>query len=349
MIRIGVVGCGNISGIYFRNLTRRFAGVSVYACGDLDGDRARGAAEKWGIPHIMTLEEMLDCPEIDLILNLTTPRGHYPINRQCLLAGKSVYCEKPLSLTYEQGKELYTLANEKGLWLGCAPDTFLGAGIQTCRALIEAGKIGRPVSAMAFMLCHGHESWHPDPAFYYDLGGGPLFDMGPYYLTALTVLLGEAQSVSAMNSRAFEERLITSQPKNGTRIDVKVDTHDAALIRFRNGAVATLITSFDVWRSTLPNMELHGTDGSLRAPDPNCFGGPVYSSVRGGDWVEEALISDLSDNCRGLGVVQMAKAMESGAYLHPASGRRGLHVLEMMDAIVRSSREKREIELESRL
>lgn len=349
MIRIGIVGCGNISDIYLQNLTNRFQNAAIYALSDLDPKKAENAAKKYKIARIMTLDEMLVCPEIDLILNLTTPQGHYPINRRCLLAGKSVYCEKPLSLTYAQGKELVELAAEHKLWLGCAPDTFLGAGIQTGCDLVQSGKIGRPVSAMEFMLCHGHEHWHPDPEFYYAPGGGPLFDMGPYYLTALVQLLGEAESVYAMNGRAFAQRIITSEPKNGKIIDVQVDTHNAALIRFRNGAVATLITSFDVWRSTLPHMELHGTDGSLRIPDPNNFDGPVYLSNHGQEWVEIELVNEFRENSRGLGVSRMVQAMTDGCADHPANGLQGLHVLEIMEAIVRSGQEHREISLESRL
>ena len=176
-----------------------------------------------------------------------------------------------------------------------------------------------------------------------------MFDMGPYYLTALVQLLGEAESVYAMNGRAFAQRIITSEPKNGKIIDVQVDTHNAALIRFRNGAVATLITSFDVWRSTLPHMELHGTDGSLRIPDPNNFDGPVYLSNHGQEWVEIELVNEFRENSRGLGVSRMVQAMTDGCADHPANGLQGLHVLEIMEAVVRSGQEHREISLESRL
>ena len=190
-MKIGLVGCGNISGIYLENLTNVFQNTSFYACADLDAEKAKNAAEKYNISHIMTFEQMLECQDIDIILNLTTPKGHYPISKQALLKGKHVYVEKPLALTYAQGKELIEIARKKGLYIGCSPDTFLGAGIQTCAQLIKDGQIGKPIAATAFMMCHGHESWHPDPEFYYNIGSGPLFDMGPYYITALVRLLGK--------------------------------------------------------------------------------------------------------------------------------------------------------------
>lgn len=338
MIQIGVVGCGNISGIYFKNLTQVFQNVSVYACGDLDREKAEKAAEEWKIEHIMCLEEMLFCEEIDLILNLTTPKSHYAINLKCLEAGKSVYVEKPLALTFEEGKKLVELAREKNLYLGCAPDTFMGAGIQTCRKLVEDGYIGAPVAASAFMMCHGHESWHPAPEFYYDVGGGPLFDMGPYYITALVNLLGPAAEVCAMSSRTFPERIITSQPKFGTVVPVKTDTHIAGLIRFQNGTIATLVTSFDVWKHSMPCIELYGTMGSIKVPDPNCFGGSVLCATReDNNYREIPLVGAYSENSRGIGISDMALGMEQGTG-HSACGQQGLHVLEIMEAMVTSNR-----------
>ncbi|MBR5942110.1 MAG: Gfo/Idh/MocA family oxidoreductase, partial [Clostridia bacterium] len=221
-MNIGIVGCGNISGIYLENLTRKFKNVTVAAVADLDEGRARAKAEEYGIPRVMTLEEMLADGGIDLILNITTPLSHYSINKQALLAGKHVYVEKPLALNYAEGKELIELAESKGLYVGCAPDTFLGAGIQTCCEQIKSGAIGRPVAGSAFMMCHGHEGWHPSPDFYYDYGGGPLFDMGPYYVTALVRMLGRAESVFAYGGRASDTRVIGSEPRRGEVIPVKV-------------------------------------------------------------------------------------------------------------------------------
>lgn len=349
MIRIGLIGCGNISDIYLQNLTNRFSGYEIYACADLDTEKAQVTAKKYHIQRVFTPDELPDCPDIDLVLNLTTPQAHYAINRRCLLAGKNVYCEKPLALTYAQGKELVDLAASRKRWLGCAPDTFLGAGIQTGCAAIRSGKIGRPTSAMAFMVRQGPENWHPNPAFFYAPGAGPLFDMGPYYLTALVQLLGEAQSVCAMNGRAVAQRVITGEAHYGQTIDVAVDTHNGALIRFRNGAIATLVTSFDVWRSTLPKIEIHGTDGSLQIPDPDYFGGSVVWSDHGQDWQTLAPVNPYQENCRGLGIDRMAQAMRSSRFDHPANGQLGVHILEIMESIVRSGCTHREIMLESRL
>ena len=346
-MKIGIVGCGNISGIYFKNLTELFDNIEVYACADLDESKVKAAAEKYHIPHIMTLEEMLLSPEIECILNITTPMGHYPITKKALLAGKHVYLEKPLSLSYKEGKELVAIAEEKGLYLGCAPDTFLGAGIETCRALIGEGAIGRPIGGAAYMMGHGHESWHPDPAFYYDFGGGPLFDMGPYYLTALVRLLGRAESVMAYASRAYEERVITSKPRCGEVIPVKVDTHHAGIVRFANGALITVCMSFDVWKHEMPRIELYGTDGSLSVPDPNCFGGPVcLATSEKREYTEQSLLSPYFDNSRGIGLSEMALAVKEKRPAN-ASGKLALHVLEIMEAFCVSAKEGRMIMLES--
>ncbi|MHB1452983.1 MAG: Gfo/Idh/MocA family protein [Saccharofermentanales bacterium] len=335
--KIGVVGCGNISAIYFENLTKKFTNTEVYACSDLIGDLAGAAAEKWNIPHIMTLEQMFEDPVIDIILNITTPQSHFPICRKALQAGKHVYVEKPLSLTFEEGCELAEIARQKGLLLGGAPDTFLGAGIQTSMKLIADGTIGETIGASAFMMCHGHESWHPAPEFYYKTGGGPLFDMGPYYLTALVSLMGGVREVAGMTEKAFETRTITSEPLYGKIVDVEVPTHVSALLRFANGAVASLVTSFDVWGSTLPRIEIYGTKGTILVPDPNTFGGPVLLATAGGKGFEEvALTHRYSENSRGVGVSDMARCLVDGG--RPRAGcDLTNHVLEIMCAIDRSN------------
>ena len=335
-INVGVVGCGNISGIYFANLTGIFGGsVKVFACADLIEENAIAAAEKYGIPRIMTLDEMLGCRDIQAILNLTTPLSHYSINKQALLAGKHVYCEKPLSITFEEGAELCRIAKEKGLLLGCAPDTFMGAGIQTCRRLIDEGKIGRPVGGNAFMLCHGHESWHPNPAFYYKKGAGPMFDMGPYYLTALVNLLGPVSEIATMNGRGFETRTITSQPRYGEEVAVEVQTHVCGLLRFVCGAVVHITTSFDVWAHSMPNMELYGSDGSIEVPDPNGFGGPVRLAAPGKGFEEVPLSHGFSENSRGIGVANMAACILGKSGDFRANQDVALHVLEAMCAMTR--------------
>jgi len=336
-VKIGIIGCGNISGIYFENLTKKFVNTEVYACSDLMAERVKQAAEKHSIPHIMTSDEILKCKDIEIVLNLTIPKLHFDICKKALLSGKHVYVEKPLSLTMEQGNELTTLAKEKGLMLGCAPDTFLGGGIQTARKLIDDGFIGEPIGGTAFMMCHGHESWHPDPEFYYKNGGGPMFDMGPYYLTALVNLLGPAKTVAGMASKAFDIRTITSEPKFGQVIDVDVPTHVAGNILFENGASVTMITSFDVWGSKLPNIEIYGTRGSLIVPDPNTFGGDVlYKSAFSSEFTVMPLTHTYYENSRGIGLSDMAECVLSGG-INRACGELANHVLEIMHAFHISS------------
>lgn len=344
-VKVGIVGCGNISGIYMQNLSTMFANTEVFACADTIRERAEAAAEQYGIPHVWTTEELLASPEIEIVVNLTTPIGHYEICKAALLHDKHVYVEKPLSLSQEHGEELTRLAGEKGLMLGCAPDTFLGAGLQTCRKLIDDGFIGDPVAATAFMLCHGHESWHPDPEFYYQVGGGPMFDMGPYYLTALVSLLGPVKTVCGIAKTSFPQRTITSAPKFGQKIDVEVPTHVAGTLEFASGPVATMITSFDVWDSTLPRIEVYGSRGTLIVPDPNTFGGPILFKPAGGEgFTEIPVLHSHAMNSRGIGVADMAACLVSGA-THRANGELANHVLEIMHAFHTSSESKRYAEL----
>ncbi len=339
-INIGVVGCGNISDIYFRNLTKTFSNTNVYACADLIADRAENAAQKWGIANVMTFEDMLLCDEIEIILNLTTPQGHYDICKRSILAGKHVYVEKPLSLTFNEGCELVKLAEEKNVLLGGAPDTFMGAGIQTCRKLIDDGIIGRPIGATAFMMVPGHERWHPNPEFYYKKGGGPMYDMGPYYLTALVNLMGGVSEVCGMGNISFPQRTITSEPKNGEIIDVEVNTHIAGLLRFETGAIGTIITSFDVHKTNLPKIEIYGTDGTLVVPDPNTFGGKVSLFKPNGSGFEEIPHTHIyAENSRGIGVADMAQCIVEGGVLRAGKDLIN-HVLEIMCAINSSDTKK---------
>lgn len=329
-VKVGIIGCGNISGIYLKNCTELFRNIELVACADLDMDRARAKAKEHQVPKACTVKELLADPEISIVINLTIPKAHAEVCLAVLDAGKSVYVEKPLAVAREDGRKILELAKSKGLLVGCAPDTFLGGGIQTCRKLIDDGWIGKPVAATAFMMCHGHESWHPDPEFYYKIGGGPMFDMGPYYLTALVNLMGPVKRVTGSAKITFPERTITSQPKFGTRVTVDTPTHIAGVMDFESGAVGTVITSFDVWHAQLPRIEIYGTEGSLSVPDPNTFGGPVY--VRRFDaaqWSEVPLTHGYSENSRGIGVADMANALRSGRP-HRASGALAYHVLDIM-------------------
>lgn len=333
--RIGFIGVGAISGIYLENITNMFPDMEVYAVYDLLEERAAAAQETYHIPKRYTsLDQMLADPAVDIVLNLTRPSEHYAVTKAALLAGKPVYSEKPLAATIAEGQELAALAAEKGLALGGAPDTFLGAGLQTCRKLIEDGYIGRPVGAAAFMLCHGHESWHPDPAFYYKRGGGPMMDMGPYYLTALTALLGSVTEVTSTARKSFEQRTITSQPRRGEVIDVEVPTHVNGILQFESGAVGTIATSFDVYYPQQARLEIYGTEGTLFLPDPNCFGGPVkLFKPTDGEVREMPLCFDYRENSRALGLDGMAAALREGKRDFSCDCRRTLHVLELLEKL----------------
>jgi len=347
-IKVGIIGCGNISGIYLKNGQETFENIEIAACADLLPDRARAQAEKYGVARACTTEELLADPEIEIVLNLTTPQGHYPVAMQAIEAGKSVHNEKPLALTRDQGKQLLAAAKERGVRVGGAPDTFLGGGHQTCRKLIDDGWIGEPIAATAFMTCHGHESWHPSPAFYYEVGGGPMFDMGPYYLTALVNMMGPVRRVSGEARITFPQRTITSKPLYGTVVDVETPTHIAGTLQFESGAIGTIITSFDVWAANLPRIEIYGTEGSLAVPDPNGFGGPVRVRRAGAtEWQEVPLTHGYAENSRGIGVADLANALQSGR-AHRTSGELTYHVLDIMQATLDSAREGRYIELESR-
>ena len=347
-VKVGVIGCGKISGAYFSRLPK-FDILEVKSCADLWTDRARASAEEYAIPVACTVDEMMGDPEIEIIVNLTIPKAHYPVAKAALEAGKSVYGEKPLTVSREEGKELLDLANAKGLLLGSAPDTFLGGGIQTCRKLIDDGWIGAPVAATAFMLGHGHESWHPDPEFYYEVGGGPMFDMGPYYLTALVNLLGPVKRVTGSARISFPERTITSEKKYGKKVQVEVPTHVTGLMDFANGAIGTIITSFDVWGHTLPFIEVHGSLASLLVPNPNTFGGPVkikFGHDPDKQWREVPLTHVYSENYRGIGVADMAYAIRSGRP-NRASGALAYHVLDLMHSFHDASDQGKHIEMAS--
>lgn len=333
MTGIGIIGCGAISGIYLENLTRRFRNARVVACADLVAERATAAAAKYGVAKACAVEELLRDPAVQIVLNLTIPKAHASVSLAALAAGKHVYLEKPLAVTRADGARVLNAARKAGLRLGGAPDTFLGAGIQTCRKLIDDGAIGRPIGATAFMTCHGHESWHPDPEFYYQPGGGPMLDMGPYYLTALVTLLGPVARVAGSARTTFPERTITSDPKRIRTVAVEVPTHVAGILDFASGAVGMILTTFDVWGARLPRIEIYGTEGSLSVPDPNGFGGTVeVLRQKEKEWRPVPLAFAYAENARGIGVADMADAIEKGRP-HRASGELMYHVLDVMEGI----------------
>jgi predicted dehydrogenase len=358
--RIGLAGCGAVSHQYLPNLLR-LPGLKVVAVSDVDPTAAAKVSEQYDIPAI-SVDDLLADPEIDIVINLTPIRFHVAVTRSILDAGKHVYSEKSLATTIGEAQDLLALAESKGLVIAGAPDTFLGAGVQGCRKLLAEDVIGEPIGVAAHMICHGHETWHPDPEFYYRApGGGPMLDMGPYYVTALCQIMGPVKSVMGMTRITYPTRTITSQPLSGTVIDVGVPTHQTAMLRFESGAVATLITTFDVFSMPGVNcIEIYGERGNMIVPDPNNFGGEIKIKVKeknspdaaenfgGGDWILFDTPYDVySGNERGVGLADMAAALKAGRTPRASAALQTLHVLEVLTAIERSSCEGREIAIES--
>ncbi|MCP3774465.1 Gfo/Idh/MocA family oxidoreductase [Paenibacillus sp. MZ04-78.2] len=345
-VKAGIIGCGNISSIYFE-AKQKFDILDIVACADLDADRAKAQAERYQIPKVYSVDELLDDPEIEMVIILTTPTTHAQLHLRALAAGKHVYGEKPLAIELEDGKKILSLAQEKGLLVGSAPDTFLGGGLQSSRKLIEDGWIGEPIAATAFLMYHGPESFHPNPEFLYQKGAGPMFDMGPYYLTALVHLIGPIKKVSGLTRTTFAERSVMTEGGYGRKFPVTTPTHIAGLIEFRNGAVGTIVTSFDVWGTKTPSIEVHGTTGSMIVPDPNTFDGPVLVKRHDQtEFTEVPLTHGFTANSRGLGAMDMAYAIRNGRR-HRANGQLAYHVLEAINGFYISSDEGRHYELQS--
>jgi len=340
-VRIGVIGCGNISDIYLKN-AKRFPILETVAVADVDKARAKAKARRYDVPVVSGPRAILKRDDIDVILNLTPPAAHARINLAALEAGKHVYTEKPLATKLRDGAKTLAAGEAAGLQVACAPDTVLGGGIQTCRKLIDDGAIGQPVAATAFMMGHGPERWHPDPEFFYKPGGGPMMDMGPYYLTALTLLIGPIRRVEAMAKALISPRVIGSGPKQGQRIEVETPDHIAGVFEFAGGAIGTIITSFACWGSQVPRIEIYGTDGTLSVPDPNRFGGPVKLLRAGAkEWTEMPLTHGYApDNFRCLGLAEMATAIRANRPCR-CTGTQAYHVLEVMHAHLTSARQGR--------
>ena len=345
-VRIGIVGCGTISGIYLK-VAPTFDLLEVAACADLVVERARARAAEFGVPKACSVDELLADPTIELVVNLTIPAAHGQVALAAVEAGKSVYNEKPLAIDRAEARRLLERARERGVLVGGAPDTFLGGGIQTCRKLIDEGAIGQPVAATAFFANHGHEGWHPDPGFYYQPGGGPMLDMGPYYLTALVSLIGPVRRVTGSARATFPEREIGSELRRGQRIPVETPTHIAGVVDFASGAIGTVLPSFDVWAHSLPRLEIYGSAGSLAVPDPNTFGGPVGLRLAGeAEWRQVPLTHGRTEHSRSLGVADMAYALRAGRP-HRASGELAYHVLDVMQSCAAASASGRHVELAS--
>jgi predicted dehydrogenase len=344
-VGIGIIGCGNISEAYLK-AAGTFPILHVRGVADLLPEAAQGRAAAFGL-KAMTVDELLRDPSIEIVVNLTIPAAHVEVGLRAIDAGKHVHSEKPLGVATREARALLERAAARGLRVGCAPDTFLGGAHQTCRKLVDEGAIGRPVAGTAFFMCPGHESWHPNPAFYYAAGGGPMFDMGPYYITDLVNLLGPIEQVSGMTARLRDRRAIGSQPLAGQTIHVEVATHVAGTLRFASGAVVTIAMSFDVPQHRHAPIELYGTEATLLVPDPNRFGGSIETG-RNKTWSERAVEHAYADgNYRTIGVADLAHAIRSGRP-HRACGDLAFHVLEVMEAFQISSDSGNHVTIASR-
>jgi predicted dehydrogenase len=346
-VGIGLIGCGNISTTYLK-AAQRFPILDVRAVADMRSEAAEKRGAEFGVPG-MRVDQLLKRDDIEIVVNLTVPLAHTDVSLAVLNAGKHVHSEKPLGVNVAEATKVMVLAAEKSLRVGCAPDTFLGGGHQTARKLIDDGAIGAPVAGSAFFMCPGHERWHPAPGFYYLRGGGPMLDMGPYYITDLVQLLGPVASVTGSTARPKAERLVTSEPMNGTLIPVEVATHIAGTLEFESGAVVSIAMSFDVPKHRHTPIEIYGDKGSMLVPDPNRFGGEVQVAKTGGDWETAALTHGHVDGeFRSIGVADMATAIVTDRP-HRACGALAFHVLEVMEAFQISSDEGRRVRIASRV
>lgn len=343
---IGIIGCGVISGAYLA-AARNFPVLDIRGLADIDQQAAEKRAAEFGL-RAVPVGALLADPEIDIVVNLTIPAAHLEVGKKALAAGKHVYAEKPLGVTFAEGRELIAFARDRGLRVGSAPDTFLGGAHQQARRMIDDGAVGTPVGGTAFFMCPGHERWHPAPGFYYRHGAGPMFDMGPYYITDLVNLLGPVAEIAGFSGRPRRSREIFSAPLKGEMMPVEVDTHVAGLLAFECGALVQIGMSFDVEAHRHLPLEIYGTGGTLIVPDPNHFGGTVEHRPAHGEWQEsEAALPFADGNYRSLGVADMAGALQEGRP-HRASGELALHVLEVMEAVQRASDTRSVIAVETR-
>lgn len=343
-VGVGVIGAGNISTQYLENLTR-FPLLDVAFIADLDVDRARAQAERFGVPRSGTVDELLASPEVEIVVNLTIPSAHVEVGLRAIAAGKHVWGEKPLSLDRESGKRLLSAAADAGVRAASAPDTFLGAGLQTARRLIDAGAIGTPLTGLTLFQTPGPESWHPSPEFLFAVGGGPMFDVGPYYLYALFQQFGPVARVAATSSTARATRVIGSGPKAGTEFPVEVPTHIGATLWFRSGASAQSVFSFESHRRRAGFVEISGTEGTIVFPDPNMFDGDI-EIYRSGAAEPEIVAATGSTHTRGTGVAELAQAIVEGRP-ERASGELAYHLVDVMVSLNEAAAAGEVVDVES--
>ena len=364
MMKVGVIGCGNIADIYFKNSKQFFNNFEIDACADINEEASKIFAKKYNVRQL-SVEDILADKEIEFIINLTTPNVHYEVSKSIIESNKHSYSEKPLSIEFDDGKKLNDLAEENNVYVGCAPDTFLGAGIQTARNLLDDNAIGNVQLGSISMAVPGHEMWHPNPDFYYKYGGGPILDMGPYYFTALVSLIGPVVNVDSKIKSVYEKRVIGSGNRKGQEIKVDIPTSIISHLEFKSGALIDTFFSFDIWKHNKSHIELYGDKGSLSVPDPNMFGGELLKCAsKGGEWESiptthmnlgkynieknhERVNEDPTvANYRGIGVSEMIDSIKKGKK-NRCSGELSLHVLDIMDSILESGKSRKKVNLRS--
>ncbi len=342
---VGVIGCGNISAAYFR-LAPLFRGIEMRACADINVEASKARAAEFGV-RAETIDGLLAADDIDIIVNLTVPAAHYEVSKQILDAGKHVYSEKPFVLSVAEGLDLKKRAEKKGLRVGSAPDTFLGGAHQLARAIVDSGKLGRITSGTCHVMNHGMEHWHPNPDFFFQPGGGPILDLGPYYLANLIQLIGPVKQVAALTTVPFKERTISSKPRFGEKVPVNTPTTIHALLEFANGAAVSLNASWDVWQHGHAPMELFGDEGTIYVPDPNFFGGNVRYTQKADPvkklpkWDHPFAVPNqqhsqgMMANYRAAGLADMAIAIGEGRP-HRCSMELALHAVDVMTGMLKS-------------
>lgn len=363
-VNVGILGCGVISNTYIRDIKRFYPSLHLAACADVNVELSKSHAEKYQIPSGCSVEEMLAMEEVELVVNLTPPQFHMELNKKILQAGKHVFCEKPFAPTAAQARQIMDLADEKRLLVGSAPDTFLGSSLQTCRKILDDGWIGKPLYVTANMMSNGVETWHPAPANFYRQGAGPLYDMGPYYFTALAALLGPVKRVSAFSGTGFPVRKVYTGPLKGQEVPVETPTHYSGTAELASGVIVSMNISFDIWHSNLPMFEIYGTDGTLEVPDPNMSGGRprVYRKERTLDVLYNdsretkekqdtsvelpELYPHIGDYTRGIGVLDLACAIDEKRKPR-VNAEMACHVIEAITGMMESAQDKKVYEMKT--
>lgn len=363
-VNVGILGCGVISNTYIRDIKRFYPSLHLAACADVNVELAKSHAEKYRIPSGCSVVEMLAMEEVELVVNLTPPQFHMELNKKILQAGKHVFCEKPFAPTAAQARQIMDLADEKRLLVGSAPDTFLGSSLQTCRKILDDGWIGKPLYVTANMMSNGVETWHPAPANFYRQGAGPLYDMGPYYFTALAALLGPVKRVSAFSGTGFPVRKVYTGPLKGQEVPVETPTHYSGTAELASGVIVSMNISFDIWHSNLPMFEIYGTDGTLEVPDPNMSGGRprVYRKERTLDVLYDdsretkekqdtsvelpELYPHIGDYTRGIGVLDLACAIDEKRKPR-VNAEMACHVIEAITGMMESAQDKKVYEMKT--